>query len=121
VLYANQSEPRTDYRQLFAPLPFGPGDVVDALSDAGATLSQTGAEVVRGVSSRRYRVDGVDELRLGGLFALQRRFGAVLTSMTVWVDDEDRLRRLEWVEVDVERPPIADTCDAFAALDSTDF
>jgi len=55
------------------------------------------------------------------MFALKRRFGAVLTSMTVWVDDEDRLRRLEWVEVDVERPPIADTCDAFAALDSTDF
>lgn len=108
-----------------SPLPVDPAELLDRLRDEARSFTEVGSDEVRGDAATRYRAE-VDGDAVGEALPILADGDVTLD---VWVDDEDRLRRLEtegvtlelWdfgVPVEVEEP--TDVSDELAPdLDSS--
>jgi hypothetical protein len=111
---------------------------LEALAQASDDVSDEGREIVRGVDTNHYSTT-IDLTKLGGNLAkLAELMGDGRIEVDVWIDDDERIRRVEWeqaipdadgvrmtmimeyvrfgVPVDIETP---DDNDVFDATDLT--
>lgn len=109
------------------PLPIDPAALLDRLREEARSFTEVGREEVRGDATTRYRAR-IDRAAFEEGLGLWSDGTEDEVTIDVWVDDDDRLRRLEaggltlelWdfgVPVEVEVPTDIDEDGAFEDLD----